>query len=87
MYALAASSPFSIVCHHRILRYCTIDLPILCQQICAKEGLIQYKNIAKNSSVLSIEIVVKEFLAALADAKVQAAQEQAEKAVNLEVSR
>lgn len=50
----------------------------------AKEGLMQYKNIAQNSSVPSIEVVVKKFLA-LADAKVQEAQEQAEKAVNLEV--
>jgi len=50
----------------------------------AKEGLMQYKNIAQNSSVPSIEMVVKKFLA-LADAKVQEAQEQAEKAVNLEV--
>lgn len=50
----------------------------------AKEGLMQYKNIAQNLSVTSIETVVKKFLA-LADAKVQAAQEQAERAVNLEV--
>lgn len=50
----------------------------------AKEGLMQYKNIAQNLSVTSVETVVKKFLA-LADAKVQEAQEQAEKAVNLEV--
>lgn len=50
----------------------------------AKEGLMQYKNIAQNLSVTSVETVVKKFLA-LADAKVQEAQQQAEKAVNLEV--
>ncbi|KAL5500955.1 TIF32 [Sanghuangporus vaninii] len=48
----------------------------------AKEGLMQYKNIAQNTSVASIETVIKRFVA-LADAKVQEAQEKAEKAVAL----
>ena len=48
----------------------------------AKEGLMQYKNAAQNSSVNSIETVIKKFIA-LADAKVQDAQEKAEKAVAL----
>ncbi|KAI5121744.1 hypothetical protein M0805_009033 [Coniferiporia weirii] len=48
----------------------------------AKEGLMQYKNIAQNSSVASIEVVIKRFVA-LADAKVTEAQEKAEKAVAL----
>lgn len=48
----------------------------------AKEGLMQYKNIAQNTSVGSIENVIKRFVA-LADAKVQEAQEKAEKAVAL----
>ena len=48
----------------------------------AKEGLMQYKNIAQNTSVGSIEVVIKRFVA-LADARVQEAQEKAEKAVAL----
>ena len=43
---------------------------------------MQYKNIAQNTSVGSIENVIKRFVA-LADAKVQEAQEKAEKAVAL----
>lgn len=46
----------------------------------AKEGLMQYKNIAQNSSVGSIEIVIQKFIS-LADAKVQEAQDMADKAV------
>lgn len=48
----------------------------------AKEGLMQYKNIAQNSSVASIELIVNRFIQ-LSDAKVQEAQEKAEKAVAL----
>ncbi|KAG8991668.1 eukaryotic translation initiation factor 3 subunit A, partial [Tulasnella sp. 427] len=48
----------------------------------AKEGLMQYKNAAQNSSVASIENVIKKFIA-LCDAKVQEAQEQASKVVGL----
>ncbi|KAF8587340.1 hypothetical protein K439DRAFT_1407722 [Ramaria rubella] len=48
----------------------------------AKEGLMQYKNIAQNTSVASIEVVIKRFVQ-LADAKVQEAQEKANKAVAL----
>ncbi|KAI0919910.1 hypothetical protein AcV5_001857 [Taiwanofungus camphoratus] len=48
----------------------------------AKEGLMQYKNIAQNTSVASIEVVINRFIQ-LADAKVQEAQEKAEKAVAL----
>ncbi|KAI0791302.1 hypothetical protein C8Q75DRAFT_732405 [Abortiporus biennis] len=48
----------------------------------AKEGLMQYKNIAQNTSVASIEVVVNRFIQ-LADAKVQEAQEKADKAVAL----
>lgn len=48
----------------------------------AKEGLMQYKNIAQNSSVASIENVIKKFIA-LCDAKVEEAQEQASKVVGL----
>ncbi|KAI0321539.1 hypothetical protein OF83DRAFT_1099158 [Amylostereum chailletii] len=44
----------------------------------AKEGLMQYKNIAQNSSVASIEVVIQKFIV-LSDAKVQEAQEKAEK--------
>jgi translation initiation factor 3 subunit A len=44
----------------------------------AKEGLMQYKNIAQNTSVGSIEVVINRFIQ-LADAKVQEAQEQADK--------
>ncbi|KAG6908234.1 hypothetical protein DXG01_005627 [Tephrocybe rancida] len=42
----------------------------------AKEGLMQYKNIAQNTSVQSIESVITRFVQ-LADAKVREAQEQA----------
>jgi len=48
----------------------------------AKEGLMQYKNIAQNTSVGSIEVVINKFVQ-LADAKVQEAQEKADKAVAL----
>ncbi|KDQ07801.1 hypothetical protein BOTBODRAFT_38482 [Botryobasidium botryosum FD-172 SS1] len=48
----------------------------------AKEGLMQYKNIAQNTSVGSIEVVIKKFVQ-LADAKVQEAQAAADKAVAL----
>ncbi|KZS87690.1 hypothetical protein SISNIDRAFT_419271 [Sistotremastrum niveocremeum HHB9708] len=44
----------------------------------AKEGLMQYKNIAQNASVASIEVVIKRFVQ-LADQKVQEAQEKADK--------
>ncbi|KAI0357130.1 hypothetical protein OH77DRAFT_134976 [Trametes cingulata] len=50
----------------------------------AKEGLMQYKNIAQNSSVASIEVVINRFIQ-LADAKVLEAQEKADKAVALDV--
>ncbi|KAI0776959.1 hypothetical protein BD413DRAFT_469084 [Trametes elegans] len=50
----------------------------------AKEGLMQYKNIAQNSSVASIEVVINRFIQ-LSDAKVQEAQEKADKAVALDV--
>lgn len=50
----------------------------------AKEGLMQYKNIAQNTSVGSIEVVIKKFIS-LADAKVQEAQEKAERAVAIEI--
>ncbi|KAF9236772.1 hypothetical protein BU15DRAFT_63697 [Melanogaster broomeanus] len=50
----------------------------------AKEGLMQYKNIAQNTNVASIEVVIQKFLS-LADAKVQEAQEKADKAVALDV--
>ena len=42
----------------------------------AKEGLMQYKNIAQNTSVASIESVISRFVQ-LADAKVRQAQEMA----------
>lgn len=42
----------------------------------AKEGLMQYKNLAQNSSVQSIESVITRFVQ-LADAKVREAQEKA----------
>ncbi len=42
----------------------------------AKEGLMQYKNIAQNTSVQSIESVITKFVQ-LADAKVLEAQEKA----------
>jgi translation initiation factor 3 subunit A len=45
----------------------------------AKEGLMQYKNTAQNTSVGSIEVVIQKFVS-LADAKLQEAQEKAEKA-------
>ncbi|KIP03308.1 hypothetical protein PHLGIDRAFT_111050 [Phlebiopsis gigantea 11061_1 CR5-6] len=50
----------------------------------AKEGLMQYKNIAQNTSVQSIEVVISRFIQ-LADAKVQEAQEKADKAVAVDV--
>ncbi|KAI0698023.1 hypothetical protein BC835DRAFT_1336515 [Cytidiella melzeri] len=50
----------------------------------AKEGLMQYKNIAQNTSVNSIEVVISKFIQ-LADAKVQEAQEKADKAVAVDV--
>ncbi|KAI9570021.1 hypothetical protein HD554DRAFT_2086236, partial [Boletus coccyginus] len=50
----------------------------------AKEGLMQYKNIAQNTNVASIEVVIQKFLA-LADAKVHEAQEKADKAVAVDV--
>ncbi|KAH7886745.1 hypothetical protein F5I97DRAFT_1869912 [Phlebopus sp. FC_14] len=50
----------------------------------AKEGLMQYKNIAQNTSVGSIEVVIQKFLQ-LADAKVQEAQEKADRAVAVDV--
>jgi translation initiation factor 3 subunit A len=43
----------------------------------AKEGLMQYKNIAQNSSVASIELVINRFVQ-LANEKVQSAQQKAE---------
>ena len=45
----------------------------------AKEGLMQYKNTAQNTSVGSIEVVIQKFVS-LADAKLQEAQEKAERA-------
>src|SRR6201996_7711757 len=45
----------------------------------AKEGLMQYKNTAQNTSVGSIEVVIQKFVS-LADVKLQEAQEKAEKA-------
>ncbi|KAH9992529.1 hypothetical protein BJV74DRAFT_399532 [Russula compacta] len=45
----------------------------------AKEGLMQYKNTAQNTSVGSIEVVIQKFVS-LADAKLQEAQDKAEKA-------
>ncbi|GJE94121.1 hypothetical protein PsYK624_102890 [Phanerochaete sordida] len=50
----------------------------------AKEGLMQYKNIAQNTSVQSIEVVINRFIQ-LADAKVQEAQEKADKVVAVDV--
>ena len=50
----------------------------------AKEGLMQYKNIAQNTNVASIEVVIQKFIA-LADAKVQEAQEKADRAVAVDV--
>jgi translation initiation factor 3 subunit A len=49
----------------------------------AKEGLMQYKNIAQNSSVQSIEAVITRFIQ-LADAKVKEAQQQAAVAVDVD---
>ena len=43
---------------------------------------VQYKNIAQNTSVGSIEVVINKFVQ-LADTKVQEAQEKADKAVAL----
>ncbi|KAI0292946.1 hypothetical protein B0F90DRAFT_1767214 [Multifurca ochricompacta] len=45
----------------------------------AKEGLMQYKNTAQNTSVGSIEVVIQKFVS-MADAKLQEAQEKAERA-------
>ncbi|KAF5368753.1 hypothetical protein D9757_010415 [Collybiopsis confluens] len=50
----------------------------------AKEGLMQYKNIAQNSSVGSIEVVVSKFIE-MAEAKVKEAQGRAEKAAGVGV--
>ncbi|KAF8646013.1 hypothetical protein AX16_007438 [Volvariella volvacea WC 439] len=50
----------------------------------AKEGLMQYKNIAQNTSVQSIEAVITRFVQ-LADAKVREAQEKAAVKVALDV--
>ncbi len=49
----------------------------------AKEGLMQYKNIAQNTSVQSIEAVINRFIQ-LADAKVRDAQQQAAVAVDVD---
>lgn len=49
----------------------------------AKEGLMQYKNIAQNTSVQSIEAVINRFIQ-LADAKVKEAQQQAAVAVDVD---
>jgi translation initiation factor 3 subunit A len=49
----------------------------------AKEGLMQYKNIAQNSSVQSIEVIISRFIQ-LADAKVKEAQQQAAVAVDVD---
>ena len=45
---------------------------------------MQYKNIAQNTSVQSIEVVINRFIQ-LADAKVQEAQEKADKVVAVDV--
>ncbi|KAJ7487242.1 hypothetical protein B0H11DRAFT_1114748 [Mycena galericulata] len=50
----------------------------------AKEGLMQYKNIAQNTSVQSIEAVITRFVA-LADQKVREAQEKAAVKVAVDV--
>ncbi|KAF8882239.1 hypothetical protein BD779DRAFT_1626793 [Infundibulicybe gibba] len=50
----------------------------------AKEGLMQYKNIAQNTSVQSIEAVISRFVQ-LADAKVREAQEKAAVKVAVDV--
>ncbi|KAF8146234.1 hypothetical protein K438DRAFT_1735013 [Mycena galopus ATCC 62051] len=50
----------------------------------AKEGLMQYKNIAQNTSVQSIEAVITRFVA-LADQKVREAQEKAAVQVAVDV--
>ncbi|KAF5350149.1 hypothetical protein D9756_009177 [Leucocoprinus leucothites] len=49
----------------------------------AKEGLMQYKNIAQNTSVQSIESVINRFIQ-LADARVKEAQQQAAVAVDVD---
>lgn len=49
----------------------------------AKEGLMQYKNIAQNSSVQSIEVIISRFIQ-LADTKVREAQQQAAVAVDVD---
>lgn len=60
---------------HRFIELC-VDLR---KGRTAKEGLMQYKNIAQNTSVQSIEAVITRFVQ-LADAKVQEAQEKAQAA-------
>ncbi|KAF8752939.1 Eukaryotic translation initiation factor 3 subunit G [Rhizoctonia solani] len=70
------SSGFSGTYRSPILELC-VDLR---KGRTAKEGLMQYKNIAQNTSVASIESVVKKFIQ-LADAKVQEAQEKADQLV------
>lgn len=50
----------------------------------AKEGLMQYKNLAQNTSVQSIETVINRFVQ-LSDAKVRDAQEKAAVKVALDV--
>ncbi|KAF5341520.1 hypothetical protein D9758_012562 [Tetrapyrgos nigripes] len=50
----------------------------------AKEGLMQYKNIAQNTNVQSIEMVITKFVQ-LADAKVREAQEKAAVQVAVDV--
>ncbi|KIK53162.1 hypothetical protein GYMLUDRAFT_63829 [Collybiopsis luxurians FD-317 M1] len=50
----------------------------------AKEGLMQYKNIAQNSGVGSIEVVLSKFIE-MAEAKVKEAQGRAEKPAGLGV--
>ncbi|KAF9013219.1 hypothetical protein BDQ17DRAFT_1343010 [Cyathus striatus] len=57
---------------HRFIELC-VDLR---KGRTAKEGLMQYKNIAQNTSVQSIESVITRFVQ-LADAKVREAQEKA----------
>ncbi|KAG8883428.1 eukaryotic translation initiation factor 3 subunit A [Tulasnella sp. 332] len=49
----------------------------------AKEGLMQYKNLVQNTSVGSIEVVIKKFIA-MSDAKVVEAQEQVNKVMEAE---
>ncbi|KAJ7462271.1 hypothetical protein B0H11DRAFT_1923291 [Mycena galericulata] len=53
-------------------------------RVTAKEGLMQYKNIAQNTSVQSIEVLITHFVA-LADQKVPEAQENAAAKVAVDV--